>query len=168
MNRLLPYQKIESGNTYTWDIALEKYSSNEYVLSCVFKTISLEAKTITATQVGTGYRLKLNATDWEAGKYKVHFYLTNAELERITIGICDLDVEADLSEVNDPRSYNQKCLEAIELVLSGSCDNSYLETIFKDSTFKYRSTTELIKLKNHFKILVDLENGIKPGRIVIC
>ena len=89
---------------------------------------------------------------------------------RKTLGYFDLEIMPDYSlnysEGYDPRSYNVKCLQALELVLANQASRDLLEYTFKDATFKYRTVEEQVKLRNYFQVEVDKEQGKLPGRYI--
>ena len=168
MINLFPYTKLEAGNTYNWTIELPEYSDS--TLSYILKRIGSLPIAVLATKVDSIFTAKLTTTGLPEGPYQVNAYMTASNGERSTIGSTTITVMPNLTTqgINyDNRSYNKICLDAIEQTLKGTCANGYLETVFKDTTFKYRSTGELVKLRNHFQQLVNAENGLKDGRVVI-
>ena len=90
---------------------------------------------------------------------------------RTTIGFFDLEIKPDFNlnytEGYDPRSYNVKCLQALELVLSNQASRDLLEYTFKDATFKYKPVSELVNLRNYFQTQVEIEQGKLPGRYIV-
>lgn len=175
ISQLFPYTKLSIGDTWSWSIYMSQYpASSGWTLSYVLKLPGAEAKTITAIPDtdGVSHLIKVNAAEnggYLPGRHRAYVYITSSDSDRQTLGSCDLEILPDLASADaafDPRSYNQICLDTLEAVLQGSCSRDILETTFKDATFKYKSTTELIRLRNYFKQQIDLDSGVRSGRII--
>lgn len=167
MKNWIPYNSFESGNTYKFYVKNEQYDSKYYGIKYVFKANNVPAKTFELTRLPDGSHFaSISCEDWPAELYTCAIYSYNEDGERQTIATFSLTVRPDLATSDDPRTYNQKCLDAINFVLSGQCSNSYLETVFHNATFKYKTTYEILRLKNYFEREVDKENGINPGRLI--
>ncbi len=158
------------GDVWEWSITLSNYpASDNWVLSYILKQAGSDAKTITASvdTDGISHKIKVSdTTSYLPGKYKISICITSSDEERQTLGITDIELLPDMSTVDDPRTYNEKCLDAIEQVLAGTASRDILEYTFKDANYKFRSTTELIRLRNYYEQEVNREKGIKSGRIV--
>jgi len=172
---LLPYQKLTLGDTFSWKVSLQDYPSGAgWVLNYCLKGVGQAPFTINSTantdQISHDIKLiPADQTGLVAGKYKIQISITSSTSERTSLGVYDLELLPDLSTTDasyDPRSFNERALEAIEQVLFNAASRDYLETVFKDNTVKFKSNAELLSLRNEFRRLVADEKGIPHGRFI--
>lgn len=174
LSYFFPYSSLTAGDTWNWSLDLANYAASAgWHLSYTAKKEGQATKTFITAAEGNNHVFYADSTLTAAfieGKYVWSVSLISVSLEKLTLGTKIITINPDLSLVSDsydPRSHNQKCLEALEAVLYKNADRDVLETVFKDYTVKYRSNMELLRLFNYYKLQVDAENGIKSGRIII-
>lgn len=175
ITELFPIQTLYIGDDWKWSIKLDQYpSASGWVLSYALKRPESATIIITSQQDtdGISHIFNISSTTnagYLPGVYRAFVYLTSPDSERTTLGSLEVQMVANLATADpsfDTRSHTQKLYDAICLVLEGAVTREYLETTFMDSTFKYKDTASLLRLKHMLKTEIDLENGIKPGRII--
>ena len=182
-NDILPPQEYVFGDSWNLEIRAEKFPvSKGYVMTLTvipvatgpsFQVISDPTKPGTEDKHLLAFTgAILDGLEVNPGAFRCQAVITlpSDATVRKTYGFFDLDILPDYSlnysEGYDPRSYNQKCLEALELVLANQASRDLLEYTFKDATFKYKPVSELVNLRNYFQTQVDVEQGKKPGRYI--
>lgn len=176
VSEFFPIRKLTIGDQWKWQIRLSQYPSSQWTLSYSFKTAGQSPQILTATANpdGIAHDISVSAAVnslWAPGKYAAYVYITSQDDERQTLGMCaGLEVLPDpatLSADYGTQTYAERCLATLEGVLTGSLSREHLETTFKDASFKYKSTMELIRLREYFQREVRRERGIRDGRIVL-
>ena len=171
---ILPYAKLTLGDTWSWSVTLQGFSASDgWAISYAMKKVGSSPILIPSHTNANGYTHDVlvaagDNRDYNPGKYKVAIYMTKGA-DRQSLGTYEMELLPDLSQTSvdyDPRSFNEIALAALEDTLFNACGNEHLMVVFKDSQFKFKSDAELMKLRNDYKILVDLEKGISPGRIL--
>lgn len=175
LSSFLPNERLICGDYWQWVVTEPAYpSSAGWFYTLVFKTMGSAPFLITSTPTTNGISHQFEALSTitaplQPGIYKVSITLTDSTGNRVTQATGEVELVADLASSDpafDPRTKNEIALQTITDVLSGACSRDVLETIFENTTFKYKTSNELIRLKNYFILEVNRERGIKPGRIL--
>lgn len=157
--------QITAGDSLSWVRHLPDYPAGlgwvlHYVLMCVGKN----PITIDGTASGDDHQVNLAAVTtggWTAASYRWTAYLTNGT-QRVTLGSGAVDILPDPTKVDanyDPRSDNQKILDAITAVLAGELTNPLVKYRINGREAERYSRMELLKLQTIYQHRVAVETG---------
>ena len=173
LNLFFPFSKLTAGDTWKWTVKLPNYpASNGWYLIYTAKKEGVLPQTFSSVASGYDHQITvpIDTTKlFASGSWVISVAIMSTDGEKNTVGSRIIDIDPDLStslDSYDPRSHAKKCFDVLEDVIFRNADRDLLEEIFMDHTMKYRSMSELLKLYNYFKLVVDAENGLKTGRIV--
>ena len=176
ISSFLPAETLTCGDSWNWSVSLPNYpASDGWVITLVFKApgiAPISMVSVPDTDNLSHVLLSTSATTatYLPGRYKVQVFITSSDSQRQTVGLTEIELMPDLLSTTsdyDPRTKNELALQAISDVLDGSASREVLEEMFKDAQFKYKSTNELIRLKNYYQMEVNRDRGIKSGRYVL-
>lgn len=157
--------QITAGDSLSWVRHLTDYPAGlgwvlHYVLMCAGKN----PITIDGTASGDDHQVDLTAATtegWAAASYRWTAFLTNGT-QRVTLGSGAVDVLPDPTKVDasyDPRSENQKILDAITAVLAGELTNPLVKYRIQGREAERYSRMELLKLQTIYQHRVAVETG---------
>ena len=168
-----PFESLTVGDNWKWTISIQNYpASLGWHLVYTTKNSTAPSVSFTSTAIGDKHQISVlpAVTDeFLDGIYYCSVVLISPDSERTTLGTKQITIKPDLSKVADdydPRTYNQKCVDALKSVLYDNADSIVLEEVFHDYTLKTRSNIELLRLLNYYEMQVQKENGEKTGRII--
>lgn len=160
--------QITAGDSLSWVRHLTAYPAGlGWVLHYVLLSAGKPPINIDSTASGDDHQIDLTAatTDgWAAASYRWTAYLTN-DTQRVTLGSGAVDVLPDPTKVDasyDPRSENQKILDAITAVLAGELTNPIVKYRIggrEGREVERYSRLELLKLKTIYEQRVAVEMG---------
>lgn len=160
--------QITAGDSVGWVRSIPAYPASEgWILHYVLLSLGKPPITLDSTAAGAGHQIAMAAAttaEWPPADYRWTAYVTKGA-ERKTLGSGQLRILPDPStqtETFDPRTENQKILDAITAVLAGELTNPLAEYKIDGLEAKRYGRNDLLKLQGVFKHRVAVENGEFP------
>lgn len=160
--------QIVAGDSIEWNRTLTDFlASDGWALKYVFLSQGHPPITIESTPDGAAHLVNVSASitaAWAAAEYRWTAYVTKGA-ERKTLGSGQVKILPDPAtrdELFDPRTENQKILDAINAVLAGELTNPLAKYKISGREAERYSRLELLKLQGIFQHRVAVENGQAP------
>ena len=160
--------QIIAGDSVTWVRSLPDYpASLGWVLHYAMLSLGKAPILIDGTAQGNDHLVELTAVAtaaYAAAEYRWTSYVTNGA-ERKTLASSTIRILPDpatATEAFDPRTENQKILDAITAVLAGELTNPLAKYKIAGREAERHSRMELLKLQSIYQHRVAVENGKAP------
>lgn len=159
--------EIVAGDTVVWVRSFSDYpATSGWSLSYVLRN-STTKQEIDAAPDGSGFQVALDAAttaSWNPGLYEWRAYISK-DAERYTVAAGSLTVRPNFAGDGqvDPRTPNQRDLDAISAVLSGRASSDVQEYTVGGRQLKKMTIAELLKLQQVYAYRVARENGTAPS-----
>lgn len=165
--------RLISGDTWEWTREwAADYPSPTWTLTYYFRHAStLEAKTFTGASDGSGgFSIAVPAADtkeYAPGRWSfVARVSSGAVVHTVARGF--VEVLPDYADEGaDHRTYNERCLDAIEAVREGRASTDQSSYTINDRSVGRMSWDELEEAWTKFRNLVAAERGIKTSRVMV-
>mgnify|MGYP003411600625 FL=1 len=161
--------EIIAGFQYSWEESLTDYPADDgWTLK--YKGLNASGKIeITADADGSGYSITLTPTitaAYTAGTYTFYKYVEHSDGTKYQISTYTVDVLANPITANtlDTRTHARKMFEALEALELGRATKPQKSFQIAGRAIEYLSPEEIIKWKNHYKIIMNAEEGVNPTR----
>lgn len=164
--------ELNAGDTWQWTRDFSDYPSSLWALTYYFRHPDVEeVKSFTGTADGAdGFAITVAATatvayvpgrwSWTA---RVSYLTTVTTVDRGLV-----QIHADYADDrNDHRSYNERCLDAIEAVIENRANTDQASWSIEGRSVSRMSIDELWSMRRRFKDAVAREKGMRVGRSVI-
>jgi hypothetical protein len=157
--------QITAGDTANWKRSFQNFPSSEgWTLSYAFalKGGENQAKQVTTTVDGIYFVVNTSTANWAPGDYYGQGYVSKGvapNIERHQVWEGALTVRPNLAGANpgDIRTPARKILDAIEAVISKTATQQILKWNVEGVELERRQTTDLIKLRDKYKVIVQKE-----------
>lgn len=157
--------QITAGDSVAWVRSLPAYPATEgWILHYVFLAKGKDPITLDGTARGVDHAISKDASGtavWSPATYRWTAYVTKgAERKTLESGQVVILPDPTQADANsDPRTENQKILDAITAVLAGELTNPLAEYKIAGREAKRHSRMELLKLQSIYQHRVAVENG---------
>lgn len=164
--------KIYAGDTLAFSRTFADYpASDGWSLSYLMRLPGGDAQTFAGTPNGAAFDVTVAASttaEWGPGTYAWVARVSKAGAVYV-VGSGSLEVLPDPSSATpfDPRTHEQKCLDAIKAALEGRVGDPVVKYKIGDREAERIPPKELIRLKAHYQFLVDRQQGKAPGRVQV-
>jgi hypothetical protein len=164
--------QLASGDTWQWSKSFTDYPSPTWTLTYYLRRAEdRELRSFTGSADGNGgFDILVPAATtaaYPSGRYDWSARVSAAGVVH-TVARGFIDVSADFFDLaNDHRTYNQRCLDAIEAVREGRANTDQASFTINDRSVSRMSWDELEDAWHLFRNLVAKERGIKVGRVKI-
>jgi hypothetical protein len=163
---------LNAGDLWEWTREFSDYPSPTWTLSYYFRHPEFEGvKTFDATADGDGgHSISVAATDtaqYVGGRWSWIARVASGS-SVYTVDRGTVEVRADFAdEANDFRTYNQRCLDAIEAVRENRANTDQASWAIEGRSVSRMSPDELERQWHKFRDLVFAEQGIKVGHVKV-
>lgn len=150
--------------TAVWTVEHPDYlASASWVLTLALRPASGAALALVGTPAGDGWTVTLDKDQSEgmgAGRAHWQAWATKGA-EQVMLGGGTLEVLANLlgEAPADPRTFEERCLDAINAVIEGRASEDFLEMEVGGRKLKLMSLRELLEAQSIFKAKVRAQNG---------
>lgn len=166
-------EKLYVGQQWSWNVNYEsaKYSDG-WLLQIILSKLGAEPYIFNSTEGPIAGNHYFSSEGWDRSEFPTGTFIVTVFAQNLFTGECniclsnseEIKILADPTQsTSDNRSYAKRCLDAIEEVLFNNASKEILEYTFKDSTFKYKSSYELLNMRKYFLDEVRRENGLLNG-----
>lgn len=165
-------KQVEAGNTWQWTRDLTDYQAPTWVLTYYLRNKNEpEVKTIIAADDGDGgHAITVSASDSDGyigGRWDWIARVSSAGVV-YTIDKGMLDIRSNLADAaNDFRTYNQRCLDAIEAVRENRASTDQASWSIDDRAVSRMTWDELNAQWRRFRNLVAREQGKRTSTTLI-
>lgn len=157
--------QITAGDSVAWVRSIPAYlASDGWALHYILLSLGKPPITLDSTPSGADHQVSVDAAataSWPAADYRWTAYVTKGT-ERKTLGTGPVKILPDpatLTAAHDPRTENQKILDAIKAVLAGELTNPLAKYKIAGREAERYSRLELLKLEGIYRHRVAVENG---------
>lgn len=169
--------KITAGMYYTWTESLSDYPATTYTLK--YSLINQYNRIdIVSAASGNDHKITLTSDEtalYASGTYQfVSFIDDNTNKILLAQGIIEILPNITTEGNYDYRTHARKTLEAIEAMIERRASKEQSSLSIQGRSLSYMTPEELIKLRSHYKYLVDQEikadkinAGLDPGGRVL-
>jgi hypothetical protein len=154
------------GETISWTREFCDYPADEWTLTYYFRG-RINGFNVVAAADGTAYLAEIpgNLSN-AAGVYQWQAHVTNADSERFVVDSGEIEILANLADVNvaaayDPRTQAEIDLEAVRTMLSGKATKDVQAYTIGNRQLQHISIEELLKLEENLKLRVIRERRAK-------
>lgn len=163
--------QITAGDTASWKRSFQDFPVSEgwsLTYYCAPKGGESAPKKVTTTNDGFYFIVNQSTADWLPGDYYIQGFVTlNTERHQVYEGA--LNVRPNLAGANpgDIRTQARRTLDNIEAVLEGNATKEIEEWTVEGVQLRRRSVSDLLKLRDRFKIIVQKEEArqrVKNGK----
>lgn len=164
-------KQVRAGDTWQWTKSLSDYPSTTWALNYYLRlTDDPVARTFTAAADGNGgYAITVAASVTSEYPPRNYTWVARVSASGVvhTVAHGFLQILADLSDLaNDHRTYNQRCLDAIEAVRENRANTDQAAFSVEGRSVSRMTWDELENAWHKFRNLVAKEQGIKVGRVI--
>lgn len=160
--------QIVAGDSVEWLVSLDNHLASEgWTLHYVLLSQGKAPVNIDATASGPDHWATLDAATtsaWSSATYRWTAFVTKGS-ERKTLGSGQVQILPNPTTQDasfDPRTENQRILDAITAVLAGELTNPLVKYKIAGREAERHSRTELLTLQTIYKQRVSIENGQAP------
>lgn len=155
---------LAAGDSAQWERSIPEFPPSAgwtlryYLALPSVAPVVVEAIPDTATET---YRVDLTAATtaaWTPGPYRWKALVSKAG-ERHQIGEGVLQVQPDPTQAHDPRSHDERALDAITAVLEGRLGESIAEYTVGGTPVKHMDHSTLLRLQGFYQARVRMQRG---------
>ena len=157
--------QITAADSVAWVRSIPAYPATEgWILHYVLLSLGKPPITLDSTAAGADHQINVPAATtatWADADYRWTAYVTKGT-DRKTLGSGQVRILPDPAAQTaafDPRTENQKILDAITAVLAGELTNPLVKYKIAGREAERHSRMELLKLQGIYKHRVAVENG---------
>ena len=165
-----PPTRLRAGDTWQWTRSFAEYPADLWTLTTYFRIGSNIQKDAVATADGVAFAVTVDADDsrdYPPGRYRYVERVSSGTVA-YTVGEGEVEVLPDRSHVAvDDRSWEQRCLEAIQAVMENRASTDQLSLTVDNTALSRMSWQELEDAYMRFKRRCDRQRGLDVERIVV-
>ncbi len=154
--------ELTAGTTAKWTKSLPDYPAGEWTLVYALRSAN-DKLDVTATANGTDYDVTITATESDtlsAGRYAWQAVVSKGDETYLADqGFLTVKKLLSAADTFDPRTQNEKNLEALDAVIAGKASADVLEYTINGRQLRRYPIKELIALRNHYAALVASEKA---------
>ena len=158
---------IVAGTTVKWTASFPDYPASAWALSYALRSAN-DSLNVSTTANGNDFDAVISATDsatLSPGRYAWQAIVTNGSETYVAAdGFLTVTVLLSGAATFDPRTQNEKNLDALDAVIAGKASADVLEYTINGRQLRRYPIKDLIALRNHYAALVAAEKAALRNR----